>query len=130
MKSILIFLTLCVLFYNSASFAGEADVIKVENPLTGDLGRFSFSEKRDEGIDSFYFIFLNANKKSVTLNLKSEKGKEMFFEPHKPEEIQMKKTYRNFIDDKFAEFIVENSSFSNFKIIGYSEIGRPLYKIY
>jgi len=57
-----------------------ADVIKVENPATGDLGRLSFSEKREEGIDSFYFIFLNANKKSVTLDLKSEKGKEMFRE--------------------------------------------------
>ena len=57
-----------------------ADVIKVENPATGDLGRFAFSERRDEGIDSFYFIYLNANKKSVTLNLKSEKGKELFKE--------------------------------------------------
>jgi len=29
-----------------------------------------------------------------------------------------------------AEFIVENSSFNNFKIIGYSEMGRPMYKIH
>ena len=57
-----------------------ADVIKVENPVTGDLGRLSFSEKRAEGIDSFYFILLNLNKKSTTLNLKSKKGKEMFKE--------------------------------------------------
>jgi len=57
-----------------------ADVIKVENPATGDLGRFAFSERRDEGIDSFYFIYLNANKRSVTLNLKTEKGKEIFKE--------------------------------------------------
>jgi crotonobetainyl-CoA:carnitine CoA-transferase CaiB-like acyl-CoA transferase len=64
-----------------------ADVIKVENPVTGDLGRLSFSEKRAEGIDSFYFIFLNANKKSVTLNLKSKKGKEIFKEMAKKADI-------------------------------------------
>ena len=62
--------------------------------------------------------------------LKHLKGKEMFFEPHKPNELQMSKTYRNFADDDFAKFIVKNSSFNNFKIIGYSEVGRPLYKIY
>ncbi|MBI4620160.1 MAG: CoA transferase [Desulfobacterales bacterium] len=66
--------TTCTL---SLAFLG-ADVIKVENPATGDLGRFAFSEKRAEGIDSFYFIFLNANKKSVALDLKSNKGKEIF----------------------------------------------------
>ncbi len=55
-----------------------ADVIKVENPVGGDLGRLSFSERRDEGVDSYYFIFLNANKRSVTLDLKNKKGKEIF----------------------------------------------------
>lgn len=77
-----------------------------------------------------HFIKKENTYKQLIQFLKNLNGKEMFFEPHKPEEIQMKKTYRNFVDDEFAEFIVENSSFSNFKIIGYSEVGRPLYKIY
>ena len=64
-----------------------ADVIKVENPVTGDLGRLSFSEKRAEGIDSFYFILLNLNKKSITLDLKSKKGKEIFKEIVKKADI-------------------------------------------
>jgi crotonobetainyl-CoA:carnitine CoA-transferase CaiB-like acyl-CoA transferase len=64
-----------------------ADVIKVENPATGDLGRLSFSEKRAEGIDSFYFILLNLNKKSTTLDLKSAKGKEIFKEMVKKADI-------------------------------------------
>ena len=64
-----------------------ADVIKVENPATGDMGRFAFSEKRAEGIDSFYFILLNLNKKSVTLDLKSKKGKEIFKEMVKKADI-------------------------------------------
>ena len=54
----------------------------------------------------------------------------MFFEPHNPEEPQMRKVYRNFVNDEFADFIVQNSSFKNFKKIGTSENGRNLYKIY
>jgi len=64
-----------------------ADVIKVENPATGDLGRFSFSERGHEKIDSYYFLFLNANKKSVTLNLKKERGKQIFKEMVKKADI-------------------------------------------
>ncbi|MEE9199654.1 MAG: CoA transferase [Dehalococcoidia bacterium] len=55
-----------------------ADVIKVEPPGRGDPGRRAGAEFDD--IDSYYFLTLNANKRSVALNLKSEKGKEIFFE--------------------------------------------------
>ena len=47
-----------------------AEVVKVENPRGGDQGRFRDSE----GIDSWYFLEFNANKKSITCNLKTEKG--------------------------------------------------------
>ena len=52
-----------------------ADIVKVEEPSRGDPGRLSISERPD--MDSLYFILLNANKRSVTCNLKSEAGKEL-----------------------------------------------------
>jgi formyl-CoA transferase len=55
-----------------------ADVVKVESPRGGDQGRGAFVEKPGE--DSVYFLLLNANKRGITLNLKSEKGKEIFKE--------------------------------------------------
>ena len=55
-----------------------ADVIKLESPGAGDQGRWLASEK--PGTDSYYFILLNANKRSITLNLKHERGKAMFFD--------------------------------------------------
>ena len=49
-----------------------AEVVKVENPNGGDPGRKSF--RGAPGLDSWYFLLFNANKKSVTANLKSERG--------------------------------------------------------
>ena len=55
-----------------------ADVIKVEAPKMGEQGRWILTEK--PGTDSYYFMLLNANKRSVTLNLKSDKGKKIFLD--------------------------------------------------
>ena len=55
-----------------------ADVIKVEEPKMGEQGRWRVTEK--EGVDSYYFMLLNANKRSITLNLKSDRGKEIFLD--------------------------------------------------
>jgi formyl-CoA transferase len=53
-----------------------ADVIKVEPPGRGDITR---TQLRDiPNVDSLYFTMLNCNKRSVTLNLKSTPGKEIF----------------------------------------------------
>lgn len=53
-----------------------ADVVKVESPRGGDQGRRAFAEK--PGQDSVYFLLLNANKRGITLDLKSEEGQKIF----------------------------------------------------
>lgn len=54
-----------------------ADVLKVE-AVTGDITRRQLRDK--PGVDSLYFTMLNSNKRSVTLNTKSERGKEIFLD--------------------------------------------------
>jgi crotonobetainyl-CoA:carnitine CoA-transferase CaiB-like acyl-CoA transferase len=48
-----------------------AEVVKVENPKGGDPGR---SLGGAPGVDDPYFLHFNANKKSITVNLKDPKG--------------------------------------------------------
>jgi len=55
-----------------------ADVIKLEPPQGGDQGRWRLTET--PGLDSLYFIALNANKRSITLNLKHARGRALFVE--------------------------------------------------
>ncbi len=52
-----------------------AEVVKVENPNGGDPGRIAPGATSDK--ESPYFLLFNANKKSVTLNLKSPRGLEI-----------------------------------------------------
>ncbi len=52
-----------------------ADCIKVERPGVGDITR---TQLRDvKGADSLYFTMLNGNKRSITIDSKNPKGKEI-----------------------------------------------------
>jgi len=53
-----------------------ADVIKVELPGRGDITRTQLRDVPD--VDSLYFTMLNCNKRSITLNTKTDRGKEIF----------------------------------------------------
>ena len=53
-----------------------ADVIKVERPGVGDATRGQLRDIAD--VDSLYFTMLNHNKRSITLDTKSDTGKEIF----------------------------------------------------
>src|SRR5205807_8192856 len=53
-----------------------ADVIKLEEPKGGDVARRNMRDRPDS--DSLFFLLFNANKRSLTLNLKTRRGKELF----------------------------------------------------
>jgi formyl-CoA transferase len=53
-----------------------ADVIKVERPGSGDATRSQLRDIPD--VDSLYFTMLNGNKRSITLNPKTEAGNAIF----------------------------------------------------
>ena len=61
-----------------------ADVVKLEAP-TGDITRQQLRDLPD--VDSLYFTMLNCNKRSVTLNTKSDRGKEIFTELLKSSDV-------------------------------------------
>jgi formyl-CoA transferase len=78
-----------------------AEVIKVENPVGGEQGRSASSDRKDA--DSYYFMVLNANKKSITLNLKSERGKELLRDLIRKADI---------FAENFAPGVIERLGFS------------------
>src|ERR1051326_1525431 len=50
-----------------------AEVVKNENPKAGEPGRTGFRGP-SKSSDSYYFMLFNANKKPVTVDLKSARG--------------------------------------------------------
>ena len=53
-----------------------ADVIKIERPPHGDRARrLWFNDRAD--LDSYFFLLLNANKRSMVVDLKTSEGKEI-----------------------------------------------------
>lgn len=63
-----------------------ADVIKVEPPGVGDQTRKSMGF-RMKGEDSPGFLALNRNKRSITINLKTEAGRSVFYELAKTADV-------------------------------------------
>lgn len=63
-----------------------ADVIKLE-ATTGDITRRQLRDVPDA--DSLYFTMLNCNKRSITLNMKSDRGKELFTELVKSSDVMV-----------------------------------------
>lgn len=90
-----------------------AEVIKVERPETGDDTRHWGPPFRNG--ESAYFFCCNRNKKSITLNLKSEAGQDLVRELAQRSDVLVE----NFIPGKLDEFGLGHTSLrkSNDKLI-------------
>ena len=76
-----------------------AEIIKIEEPGTGDSSR-QIPPYFHEG-ESMYYISLNRNKKSITINMKTEKGKSIFYDMVKKADIVIE-NYRPGITKKLG----------------------------
>ena len=90
-----------------------ADVIKIEEPGKGDRTRWEMAG--NENIDSFYFLVFNANKKSMTLNLKNREGISIFkklleisddvFENYAPGRMEEFGLSKNYLNEKYPHVV-------------------------
>jgi formyl-CoA transferase len=64
-----------------------ANVIKIEPPGAGDPARHFTAGPLEADMDSFYFIYFNHNKKSITLDLDKAKGRDILKEMVKNADI-------------------------------------------
>lgn len=61
--------------------------------------------------------------------LKNLKTEEMFFQPHRHQEDQMKEAYVNYTETEFVEFILRHTSLNNYKNIYTASDGRHIFKL-
>ncbi len=54
-----------------------AEIWKVERPVTGELGRYSVAKP---GVDTYGFLIVNMNKKSITCNMKNPEGLALIYD--------------------------------------------------
>jgi crotonobetainyl-CoA:carnitine CoA-transferase CaiB-like acyl-CoA transferase len=111
-----------------------AEVIKVEQPVKGDDSR-AFGPPFMNG-ESVYFFSFNRNKKSITVNLKSEKGKEIIKELIKKSDVlveNFRPGYMEKIGLGFEDVRKLNPSLIYTSVSGYGHTGpdkfRPGYDV-
>ena len=98
-----------------------AEVIKIEMPNGGDETRKWGPPFK--GKDSTYFLSVNRNKKSITLNLKKSEGRDILYELVKKSDVFIE----NFIPSKLEELKIDydNLKQQNEKLIYASMSGFP-----
>jgi crotonobetainyl-CoA:carnitine CoA-transferase CaiB-like acyl-CoA transferase len=101
-----------------------ADVIKVEDPKSGDYARWYEPKVNDD--QSAMFISLNRNKRSITLDLKAEKDKETFVSLIKTADVLIE-SFRPGVMDRlglgFEELKIHNPKLIYCAITGYGQSG-------
>ena len=100
-----------------------AEVIKIEEPLTGDESR---TYKPLLCGVSTYYINYNRNKKGITLNLKSEKGRELFYRLLQGADVVIENFRPGFMDEnglRYEELSRRKPDLIFCAISGYGQTG-------
>jgi crotonobetainyl-CoA:carnitine CoA-transferase CaiB-like acyl-CoA transferase len=101
-----------------------ADVIKVEDPKSGDYARWYEPRVNDD--QSAMFISLNRNKRSITLDLKDEKDKEAFITLMKTADVLIE-SFRPGVMERlglgYEQLKVHNPKLIYCAITGYGQTG-------
>ena len=84
-----------------------AEIIKIENPDGGDLSR-NIRQYTHKG-ESAYYLSLNRNKKSVTLNFRNPKATEIFYDLVKVSDV----VYDNFRSGMLEKFKIDYDTLKN-----------------
>ncbi|WP_313696208.1 CaiB/BaiF CoA transferase family protein [Halorarum halobium] len=113
-----------------------ADVIKVERPGTGDGTREWHPPRYGDATDSAYYMSVNRNKRSVTLALDTEAGRDAFRELAADADVLVENFRVGHMDDwglGYADLRERNPGLIYCALSGYGEWGpdrdRPAYDI-
>ena len=113
-----------------------ADVIKVERPDGGDQTRGWHPPTYSESDESAYYLSINRNKRSITLDLSTEAGRGVFCDLAREADVLLENFRVGKMEDwglGYADLCEENPGLVYAHITGYGEWGpdatRPAYDI-
>lgn len=109
-----------------------ADVVKIENPKDGDLARkLGIVPELNEQLMGTSFLAQNANKRSVTLNLKTPEGKALFLRLAKDADVLVE-NYRPDVMERmglgYATLAAQNPKLVYCAISGFGQTGPEALK--
>jgi CoA:oxalate CoA-transferase len=109
-----------------------ADVVKIENPKDGDLARkLGIVPELNEQLMGTSFLAQNANKRSVTLNLKTPEGKRLFLRLAKDADVLVE-NYRPDVMERmglgYATLAAQNPRLVYCAISGFGHTGPEALK--
>lgn len=108
-----------------------ADVIKIERPGAGDLSRNFFDDRSASGMNNAVYASLNRNKRSVTINTKTDEGRAQVYDLVKTADVVVD-NFRAGVMDRLG-FGYDDLSKINPRIIcasgtGYGPVGPYAHK--
>lgn len=116
-----------------------ADVIKIEQPAVGDQTRSWYPpqfSKEEEGVMSAYYASVNRNKRSITLNLKDETGRDLLREIVREADVFVENFRVGTLDEwglGYEDLVTETSDLVYCSLSGYGEWGpyadKPAYDL-